>query len=95
LLRFDAIEVADHVLDKIEAKHGVELYEVEEACRSRMRHARRVRGRLVMVLGTTGGGRYLAVLLAEVSDGTWRLVSARDMVTHERRLYARHATKGR
>jgi len=94
MLRFDAIEVGDHVLEKIRTKHGVELEEVEEACASRGRHARRVRGGLVMVLGRTEDGRYLASLLADVGDGTWRLVSARDMVTHERRLYARHAAKG-
>ena len=43
MLRFDALEIDDHILAKIERKHRVEWYEVEEACACPRRHVRRGR----------------------------------------------------
>jgi len=43
MLRTEALEIDDHVLDKIESRHGVPFHEVEEACYSRHRHVRRGR----------------------------------------------------
>ena len=43
MLRIEALEIDDHVLDKIESRHGVPFKEVEEACYSPDRHVRRGR----------------------------------------------------
>ncbi len=93
IVRIEQIEIADHILDKIEAKHGVQFHEVEEACLSHRPYVRRARAGLIQVHARTVGGRYLAVLLAWVSGSTWRVVSARDMNLQERRAYARQAKK--
>ncbi len=34
MLRIESLEIDDHVLEKIESKHGVTFEEVEEACLS-------------------------------------------------------------
>ena len=85
----EALEIADHILDKIESKHGVEWYEVEEACFSERRHVRRGRLGLYKVFSQTEAGRYLRGVLAEVGGGVWRVVTARDMNQTEQRLYRR------
>jgi len=41
MLRIKSLEVDDHILDKIEVKHGITFAEVEEACLSDKRHVRR------------------------------------------------------
>jgi hypothetical protein len=43
MLCIESLEIDDHILDKIESKHGVSLEEVEEACLSEKRHVRRSR----------------------------------------------------
>lgn len=89
MLRIEAIEVDDHILDKIEARHGVPLRDVEEACHSGERHVRRGREGLYKVFSQTTAGRYLLVVLAELGGGTWKVVTAREMTDQERRLYRR------
>jgi hypothetical protein len=42
-MRIDSLEVDDHILDKIEQKHGVSWAEVDEACRSGDRQVRQGR----------------------------------------------------
>jgi hypothetical protein len=44
MLRIEALQIDDHILDKIGAKHGITFEEVEEACLSEKRHVRRSRG---------------------------------------------------
>jgi len=34
ILRIESLEIDDHILDKIESKHGVSFEEAEEACLS-------------------------------------------------------------
>jgi hypothetical protein len=46
----EAIEIDDHILDKIESKHGVSFEEAEEACISDGKHIRRGREGLYKVL---------------------------------------------
>jgi hypothetical protein len=43
VLRIESLEIDDHILDKIEAKHSISFTEVEEACLSDERHIRRGR----------------------------------------------------
>jgi uncharacterized DUF497 family protein len=88
-VRFDDIEIDDHIVDKIESKHGVKLYEVEEVCYSPGARLRRGRAGLYRLFGPTDGGRLLVVVLAEKGPNVWRVVTARRMTDAERRLYGR------
>ena len=89
MLRSDAIEIDDHILDKIEQKHHVMFSEVEEACFSAQRHVRRGREGLYKVFSQTDDGRYLLVVLARRGEGVWKVVTAREMTDAEERLYQR------
>jgi uncharacterized DUF497 family protein len=89
MLRIEALEVDDHILDKIESAHGVALDEVEGACHSPHRHIRRGRMGLYKLFSQTEAGRHLLVVLADQSAGIWRVVTAREMSDQERRLYRR------
>jgi uncharacterized DUF497 family protein len=88
-VRFDALEIDDHILDKIESAHGVPFHEVEEACYSPRRHVRRSRGGLYKVFSQSEAGRYLLVVLVDRTEGVWRVATARAMTDRERRLYRR------
>ena len=87
--RIEAIEIDDHILDKIESQHGVELYQAEVVCYSEDSHFLRGREGLLKVFGQTDAGRYLLVVLADRGAGLWKIVTARDMTLTERRLYRR------
>lgn len=89
MLRIEALEIDDHILDKIEARHGVPFPEVEEACYSAHRHVRRGREGLFKVFSQTEARRYLLVVLADLGAGVWKVVTAREMTDQERRLYQR------
>ncbi|HXE73007.1 MAG TPA: BrnT family toxin [Candidatus Nitrosotenuis sp.] len=95
MLRIEALEIDDAILDKIESKHGVSLQEVEEACLSKGRHVRRGREGLYKVFSQTESGRYLVVVLAHLYGGLWRVVTARDMTDKERRLFQEHKGESR
>lgn len=89
MLRIEALEIDDLVLDKIESRHGVPFHEVEGACHSPRRHVRRGREGLYKVFSQTEAGRHLLVVLVDRGSGVWRVVTARDMTAQERRLYRR------
>ena len=89
MLRIEALEVDDHILDKIESRHGVPFHEVEQACYSPQRHVRRGRTGLYKVFSQTEAGRHLLVVLVDRGSGVWRVVTAREMTDQERRLYRR------
>jgi uncharacterized DUF497 family protein len=88
-LRFDAIEIDDHILDKIETRHAVAFEEVLEACEANERHVRRGSEGLYKVFSRTNSGRYLLVVLARHERRIWRVVTARQMTLPERRMYQR------
>lgn len=87
VLRIESLEIDDHILDKIESRHGVSLEEVEQACLSEKRHVRRSREGLYKLFSQTAAGRYVLVVLANLGKGTWKIVTARQMTDNERRLY--------
>jgi len=93
VLRIESLEIEDHILDKIESRHGLSLEEVEEACLSDTRHVRRGKEGLYKLFSQTMAGRYVLVVLASLGRGNWRIVTARKMTDVERRLYNR-VTKG-
>jgi uncharacterized DUF497 family protein len=91
-LRIEALQIDDHILDKIESRHGMSFHEVEEACYSPHRHVRRGRTGLYKVFSQTEAGRHMLVVLVDGGGGVWRVATAREMTAQERRLY-RHARK--
>ena len=68
------------------ATHGVTIEEVEEVCNgtfiSRLGHS----GRL-MIIGPTGAGRMLSVILEETDEDSYYVVTARLASRRERRIY--------
>lgn len=70
------------------ARHGVTPPEAEEIFFGRLYLKRSRRGRY-LVLGRSGGGRYLALIVERREGGRVRVVTARDMSERERRLYGR------
>lgn len=89
MLRIESLEIDDHILDKIEAKHSISFTEVEEACLSDERHIRRGREGLYKVFSQTAAGRYILVVLVNLGGGNWRVATAREMTESERRLYSK------
>jgi hypothetical protein len=89
MLRIESLEIDDHVLDKIESKHGVTFEEVEEACLSERRHVRWSREGLYKLFSQTAAGRYILVVLVNLGRGCWKIVTAREMTDSERRLYSK------
>ncbi len=85
----DELQIADHILDKIETKHGVLFEEVWEICLSSMLSVRRGRDGRFVLFGQTEAGRYLMVVLVGGDQNRWRVVTARDMTQSERREYNR------
>lgn len=88
-MRIEAIEIDDHILDKIESKHRVAWHEAEEACYSEQRHVRRGPEGLYKVFSRTEAGRYLLIVLVELGGSGWKVVTAREMTEQEQRLYRR------
>jgi len=88
-MRLHALDVSERTLEKIERKHGIVFDEVEEVCLSRRVAVRRGREGLHRVFGRTNEGRYLLVVLKYNRPGAWIVVTARDMLAAERRLYGR------
>jgi uncharacterized DUF497 family protein len=86
-LLIESLEIDDHILDKIESKHGVTFEEAEEACLSEEHHVRHSREGLYKVFSKTAAGRYLLVVLVNLQGGRWKIVTAREMIESERKLY--------
>ena len=86
-MQIEDLEIDDYILDKIESKHGVSFEEVWQACLSELIHVRRSKEGRYKLFGQTAAGRYLLVVLVNVEDGIWRIVTARQMTGSERRLY--------
>ncbi len=87
MLYIESLEVDDHILDKIESKHSITLNEVEEACLSDKRHVRKGKEGLYKLFSQTDAGRYILVVLLNLGDSNWKVVTAREMTDSERQLY--------
>jgi uncharacterized DUF497 family protein len=87
MLYIESLEIDDHILDKIEIKHGITFKEVEEACLSDSRHVRRGKEGLYKLFSQTEAGRYILVVLVNLGKGNWKVVTSRDMTDSEKRLY--------
>lgn len=82
----------EQFVEKIERKHRVETFEVEEILCSRPYALRVEKGRipgehLYAAYGQTEAGRYLVVFFIYKGRATALPISARDMTPSERRTY--------
>ena len=77
----------DWVVEKLEAKHGVDPAEVEEAFFNEFRVRRGEEGKF-RLYGRSDAGRYLFVVFAWQGKNV-RVISARDMTASERRYFGR------
>ena len=68
------------------ARHGVEPYGAEAACRGEVVVVRGREG-CYLAYGRTGAGWYLLVVLRSRERGVARVITARDMTQRERRFY--------
>jgi hypothetical protein len=89
MLRIESLEIDDHILHKVETKHGITFNEVEEACSSDKRHVRRGREGLYKLFSQTDAGRYILVVLVNLRRGKWKIATAREMTNSERRFYSK------
>ena len=76
----------DHI-----ARHGVDPSEAEAVCRSRLAVVLKGRQGRYLVYGQTGEGRYLVMVLLVRGGGVVRVITARNMSDHDRRLYHRRS----
>jgi len=68
------------------ARHGVVPDEVEEVCHAEYIEREAYKDR-VMLIGPTGAGKLLAVVLEPVDEGIYYAVTARPASRRERRIY--------
>ena len=85
----------DQFVEKLERKHGVSVFEVEDVLSSKPLVRRVTKGLrrnedIYSALGQTYDGRYLIVFQIYKGQGMVLPISARDMNTAERKYYEKH-----
>ena len=93
-MRIKEIIWIDKFVEKMESKHGVATFEVEQILRGRKKVRRVAKGHVAgedvyLALGQTDEGRYLAVFYILKKNRNVLPISARDMDDKERRRYER------
>jgi len=93
-VRIKRIAWIDEVIDKLQAKHGVEQDEVGEILRRQPYFAFAEKGRrkgedVYAAFGQTEAGRYLVVYFVYKQDQSALILSARDMAPKDRKRYER------
>lgn len=91
-MKIECIVWLEHIVEKIEAKHGVQTFEVDEIFKNNPRVRRIERGKikgenLYVATGQSDAGRYLAVFFICKKSKTVLIVTARDMDKKERKDY--------
>ena len=73
MLYFESIQIDEHILDKIESKHGASFADACEACYSDEAHIRRGQEGLYKIFSRTEAGRYLLGVCrtTAVAPGGW------------------------
>ncbi|HFQ92693.1 MAG TPA: BrnT family toxin [Anaerolineae bacterium] len=85
----------EEIVDKLEIKHDVLRYEVEEVFRNNphirfiSKGRKRRRENVYAAYGQTENGRYLTVFFIYKSNGLALIISARDMDGKERKRYGK------
>ncbi|MBI3540739.1 MAG: BrnT family toxin [Deltaproteobacteria bacterium] len=80
------------VLEKLEVKHGIQWYEIEEVFRGRIKLYRTQKSdqygeARYLGLGRSRAGRYLTVFFVGVPPDQAKIITARDMNEKERRWF--------
>jgi uncharacterized DUF497 family protein len=93
------ILISGKIKEKINRKHGVRPFEVEEVIWNEdpqpwIRKSSKVPGRY-LIYGRTFGGRYLKVAVKSLKYGCVEVRTALDMEDGERRDYQRYVKRGR
>lgn len=93
-MKIKAIVWLPNNIDKLEAKHGVSVDEVEDVFDSNPLFRRGPRGKrkrenLHKTYGQSRSGRYLFVVFIYKANQHALILSARDMTYNERQLYRR------
>ncbi len=93
-MRIKEIIWLEQFAEKIERKHGVTTFEVEQILRGKKKVRRVAKGDVAgedvyLALGQTDGGRYLAVFYILKKNRNVLPISARDMDDKERKRYGR------
>lgn len=78
----------DWVIDKLDAKHGVDFDEVEETFFNPPYKVRRTESDKYLLYGRTLEGRYLFIVFVWQSSHV-KVISARDMTQSEKRYYGK------
>jgi len=89
----------DKIIKKIETKHGVETWEVEEVLLSDPEFRRGPKGRrggedLYYALGQTDAGRFLFIVFIRKGGNKALVLTAREMSEREKRGYRRRKGRG-
>lgn len=84
----------DHIIDKLEQKHHVLQYEVEQTLNNKPHISKIQKGHVqgedvYRALGKTDEGRYLVIFFIIKKNETLIVLSGREMDAKERRLYGR------
>ena len=93
-MKINEIIWLDTIVEKLEIKHGVSIYEVEYVLKGRHLCRFIERGKvngedIYSASGRTADGRYLIVFFISKKGGKLIPISARDMDKTERKLYGR------
>ncbi len=93
-LRIGRIICSEDVIDKLEWKHNVRQFEVEEVLRGKpqvlfVEKGERYGEDVYIGKGTTEAGRYLSVIFIRKKTGDVLILSARDMTKKERKSYGK------
>ena len=96
MMRLTEIIWKESFVDKIEVKHGVLTYEVEEVLFGKPHIRRSQKGRikgedLYTAYGKSDAGRYLIVFFIRKEQTAALPISARDMTDSEEKYYAKQA----
>jgi uncharacterized DUF497 family protein len=75
------------VIQKLQIKHNVTPEEVAEAYFNRLKRVKKGPDDIYYVYSQTQSGRHLLVILADMGDAGYKVVTARDMDRAERRYY--------
>jgi uncharacterized DUF497 family protein len=89
----------DDIVEKIETRHGVETWEVEEVLLSDPEFRRGPKGRrrgedLYYALGRTDAGRYLFIVFIRKRGNKALVLTAREMSEREKRGHRRRKGHG-
>ena len=92
-MKINGLQWDDARLEKIITKHGLSPTEVEDVCFG-PHYACSAKYKRKAVYGRTESGKYVMVILEQLYDSVFRLITARGMTRGEQRKYRTIMGKG-